>query len=148
MKYKPEGQNSLISMIAVNDPEEAIAWYKKVFDAEELFRLTMPDSSIVHAEIRIDDTILSMAGADPNFNETPESLGGSTVILSLNVADCDDVFNQALKSGAEEVIPVKDQFYGYRSGRIRDPFGHIWIISTMKEELSPEEMQRRMMGVD
>ena len=135
-------------MIAMNDPEEAIAWYKNVFDAEELFRLTMPDGSIVHAEIRIDDTILSLAGSDPNFNATPESLGGSTVILSLNVTDCDELFHKALKYGAEELIPVKDQFYGYRSGRIRDPFGHIWIISTMKEELSPDEMQRRMIGGD
>ncbi len=140
----PEGFHTVNVSLPVKGAEEAIQWYNTVLGAEEVFRLTMPGGTIVHAEIRIGNTILMMSEEDPQYNTSPATLGATTVILQLYLPNVDEVFEKALEHGAKEVIPLKDQFYGDRSGRIQDPFGHQWILATRVREVSPEEMQQMM----
>jgi PhnB protein len=105
----------------------------------------MPDGAVVHAQMLIGGALVMLADEDANHGHlSPASLGGSAVKLHLTVPDVDDVVARAKAAGAEELIPVGDQFYGERSGRVRDPFGHVWIVSTITEAVAPEEMQRRM----
>lgn len=143
VKSIPEGFQSATPMLVIRDAARAIEFYKTAFGATEIMRLTDPDGAIAHAELQIGDSIIMLAEENPEFNASPQRLGGSTVILNLYVEDADALMQQAVDAGAEIVFPIKDQFYGDRSGRIVDPFGHIWIISTRIEDVSPDEMQRR-----
>ena len=133
----------LTPMLAIRKADEAIAFYARAFDAVELFRLVDPAGKIVHAEIKIGDSLVMIAEEDPDYNASPQTLGKSTVILSLSVPNADAAFSRAVAAGARVVFPLQDQFYGERAGRIEDPFGHLWIISTTIEKVSPDEMQRR-----
>lgn len=135
---------SLTPFLVAPQPDQAIDWYAQVFAARVVMRLTDPQGSVVHAEIQIGDTLVMLAGEDPRFNQSAATLGGTPVILHLTVDHADDVFTHALAAGAKSVFPLADQFYGYRSGRIEDPFGHQWIISQLLESVSTEEMQRRL----
>lgn len=132
--------------LSVTKTADAIEFYAKAFGAVETGpRLTTPDASIVHTEMKIGDCTFMLSDENPDFeNQSPLSLGGTPVRLNLEVADADAVAEQAVKAGAELVIPIADQFYGYRSGRLVDPFGHQWILSQKVEDLSHEEMQKRM----
>src|SRR5262249_44456829 len=115
------------------------------FHAEELVRMPMPGGKIGHAEIRIGNSVLMLADEVPEMgNKSPETLGGSPVGICLYVEDVDSFFKKAISAGGKEERPVKDQFYGARSGTLRDPFGHQWTISTHIEDVTPEEMNRRM----
>lgn len=143
MSHIPSGVPMLSPYLAYRDAAAAIAWYVTAFDATEKMRLKQPDGKIAHAEITIGDAMIMMADEQPKYNRTPESLGGFTVVLHLYVENTDEFFNRALAAGAKELIPVADQFYGDRSGRLQDPFGHVWIIATCQEELPVEEMQKR-----
>lgn len=144
MSSSPAPLSAVTPMLAIKDAADAIEFYKMAFGARELFRLTYPDGKIAHAEIQIGDALVMLAEEDLRYNTSPMTLGGTSVILNLYVADVDALFASALAAGAREIFPVRDQFYGDRSGRLQDPFGHMWIVSTRKEEVSPEEMQRRM----
>jgi PhnB protein len=138
-------RKAVTPLLVASNAAEALWFYTEAFGAEELFRLTMPDGAIAHAQMRIGGALVMLADENPDHgNLAPSSLGGSTVLMQLTVPDVDDVVARAKAAGAGELIPVGDQFYGERSGRIRDPFGHVWIVSTVTEALSPEEMQRRM----
>lgn len=130
----------VIAYLSVNDADKAIAWYGDVFGAVEAGApLRMPDGKIVHCEIHIGDTPIFLAeAADDGLGGSPNDLGGTPVRMALNAKDADATV------AAEVLIPVADQFYGQRAGRIRDPFGHVWLISQSIEDVSPEEMQRRM----
>ena len=140
----PEGYHTVTPYLTVNDAASAIEFYKKAFGATELMRLADPSGKIGHAEIRIGDSPIMLAEEFPEYgNRSPQSLGGSPVVIHLYVEDVDAVASQAIAVGAKVLIPVGDQFYGDRSGRFTDPFGHVWIISTHKEDVSPEEMQKR-----
>lgn len=142
----PKGFYSLNVYLTVRNADEAIAFYKKAFDATELGRLTMPGGVISHAELQIGNSRLMLAEEMPQWgNKSPQSLGGSPVSIVLYVEDVDRVFQQALDAGAKVQggMGVKDQFYGDRSGNLVDPFGHTWIVSTNIEELSYEELQKR-----
>jgi PhnB protein len=131
--------------LVVRDANAAMAFYGKVFGAKELYRLTLPDGGIAHAEFRIGDTVVMIADENPEWaNRSPETLGGSPGVLNVMVDDPDATAAKAEAEGGKIVIPVADQFYGYRSGRIQDPAGHLWIVSKLVEEVSPEEMQKRM----
>jgi len=130
-------------MLAIRNAAQAIEFYKRAFGATELFRLTDPAGNIAHAEIMIGKTLLMMAEEHPPYNASPQMLGNSTVILHLQVENADAVVAQAVAAGAKIEFPVKDQFYGERGGRITDPFGHLWGISSHIEDVTPEEMQRR-----
>lgn len=132
----------IVPYLQVTNTAEAIAWYQRVFDAKELrARLVSPDGTCMNAEIEIEGTPLMLADAMPSVGSiSPEALQGTSVVLDLHVADADAVFRRALEAGAKEIYPIADQFYGDRAGRIRDPFGHQWIIATRIREVPEEEM--------
>jgi uncharacterized glyoxalase superfamily protein PhnB len=141
--------------LAVKDAGKAIDFYKQVFGAHEVSRSLGPDGSmIMHAHLEIGDSPLFLADVFPPMEEqrgqrdqmAVGSTGGpehSRVVLNLYVEDADAVFNRAVKAGAEVVMPIADMFWGDRYGQIRDPYGHIWAIATHKEDLSPEEIEKR-----
>lgn len=128
--------------LQVTDAGAAIAWYGRVFGAKEVRqRLIAPDGTCMNAEIEIEGTRLTLADEMPDMGSTsPATLGGTSVVLNLHVADAAAVFRLALEAGAEQVYPLADQFYGDRAGRVRDPFGHHWIIATRVREVSEPEM--------
>ncbi|MGV3533937.1 MAG: VOC family protein [Chthoniobacteraceae bacterium] len=139
----PSGFHTITPMLAYKSAAAAIEFYIDAFEAEEVMRLTDPQGRVVHAELRLGDSLLMLADEDPQYNATPESVGKSTVIVNLYSDDVDALVTRATAAGATVAIPVKDQFYGDRSGRLIDPFGYIWIVATRIEDVSPEEMQRR-----
>lgn len=138
--------SAVVPYIGVRNADEAIAFYVAAFGAEHIGpTLRDPEGNIVHTEIRIGGSVVMMADENPDFgNVSPETLGDTPVRFSLEIDDADAVAEQAVAAGAELVIPVEDQFYGYRSGRLRDPFGYLWILSQKLEDLTEEEMQERM----
>ncbi len=147
VKAIPDGWNSLTAYISVKGALDAIEFYKNAFGAKETGRLTMPDGSIGHAELEIGDSKIMLAEEDEQWgNLSPQAIGGSPVSLCLYVEDVDAVFAKALEAGATVTgeMVVKDQFYGDRTGGITDPFGHKWSIMTHIEDVSFEEMQKRM----
>jgi PhnB protein len=130
-------------MLAYHDAAGAIEFYRQAFGALELARLTEPDGKISHAEIVVGEARVMIADEYPGYNHTPEELGGSTVVLHLYVPDVDSFVARAVAAGATLLIPVKDQFYGDRAGRIQDPFGYVWIVATHVEDVTVDEMQQR-----
>lgn len=132
------------SYLHVRGAARAIDFYKHVFDAEELFRLTEPAGRIGHAEIRIGGTTLMIADEYPEYGvKGPETLGGTSIAIHLRVDNVDALVARAVEAGATVLREVADQFYGERSGTLRDPFGHEWMLGQEIEKVSPEEMQRR-----
>lgn len=147
VKAIPEGWHSLTAYISVKGAIDAIEFYKNAFGAKETGRLTMPDGSIGHAELEIGDSKIMISEENEQWgNLSPQTIGGSPVSLCLYVEDVDTVFAKAIQAGAQVTgeMVVKDQFYGDRSGGITDPFGHQWSIMTHIEDVSFEEMQKRM----
>jgi len=141
----PDGYHTATPYLIIKNATKAIEFYKQAFGAKETMRFPGPDGKIGHAEIRVGDSAIMMADEFPEKGvRSPESFGGSPVMILLYVEDVDAVTARAIAAGAKSVRPVQDQFYGDRSGTIADPFGHVWTISTHKEDVSPEEMQRRM----
>jgi PhnB protein len=130
--------------LAVGDAAKAIEFYKTAFGAQERYRLIDPENGkIGHAELMIFGHLVMLADEYPAYNKSPLTLGGSPVKLSLMSADVDADFARALQAGGETVMPISDQFYGHRTGSLRDPFGHVWVLSQETEKVTPEEMQRR-----
>ena len=141
----PEGYHSVTPYLIIKGATEAIDFYKKAFGATELFRMPAPGGKIGHAEIKIGDSPIMLADESPEMgHKSPQTLGGSPISIMIYVADVDTVFKQAIAAGGKEQRPVKDQFYGDRSGSLEDPFGHVWHVATHTEDVSPEEMERRM----
>jgi PhnB protein len=140
----PAGRGAPIPYLSIKDAAKAIDYYKKVFGAEELGRMSDPKGRIGHAELKIGEGVLFLADEYPEMGVVgPQSLGGSPVTIHLYVRDVDDVAKKATEGGGKMLRPVEDQFYGDRAGKLQDPFGHLWWISTHKEEISPEEMKSR-----
>jgi uncharacterized glyoxalase superfamily protein PhnB len=136
--------HEVYAYLRVHSTAEAIDFYSQAFDAKEIFRLTEPSGRIGHAEIRIGPTTVMLSDEYPEHNiRGPRSLGGTTFSMHLHVADVDKAFEQAVAAGASVVGPLQNQFYGERSGTVRDPFGHEWLLGGHLESLTPEEMQRR-----
>ena len=143
----PQGYHSVTPYLAQKNTDQAIRFYEQAFGAKEVGRLSMPDGSIAHAEIEIGNSRIMMSDETPAFgNKSPEAYGGSPAAFSIYVADVDASFAQALAAGATVKRPVQDQFYGDRTGTLLDPFGYQWSIATRKEEVSLDEMRRRMQG--
>ncbi|HUK92350.1 MAG TPA: VOC family protein [Blastocatellia bacterium] len=146
--YIPEGCHTPTPYLTFRGAAQAIDFYKTVFGASEVFRLTNPDGRIGHAEIAVGDSRIMLADEAPDFGAlSPQTVGGSPIKLHLYVEDADRTVERAVKAGATLLRPVDDQFYGDRGGLISDPFGYSWFIATHKEEVSPEEMQRRWAAV-
>ncbi len=144
VKPIPDGYHSVTPYLIVKGAANAIEFYKKAFGATELMRMADPSGRVGHAEIKIGDSPIMLADEFPEMgNVSPQSLGGTPVSIILYVEDVDTLAHQAVAAGAQVKRPLKDQFYGDRSGTFTDPFGHVWTIATHKEDLSHEEMNKR-----
>ena len=143
----PKGFSTLTPYLNVKGASEAIEFYKNAFGAREVGRLIMPDGSVGHAELEIGDSKIMLAEENPLWqNLSPQTIGGSPVSLCLYVEDVDAVFARAIRAGAKVTgeMEVKDQFHGDRTGSLTDPFGHKWSIMTHIEDVSYDELQKRM----
>src|SRR5258707_14864025 len=133
-----------VPRLTFKDAAKAIEFYKRAFGAQERMAFEA-GGKIAHAEISIGSSVVMLAEEWPEGGRfSPETLGNSPVMMALNVADVDDFVSHAIGAGAKVVIPITDHFYGRREGTVQDPFGYLWSISTVKEEMSVEEMYRRM----
>lgn len=132
--------------LVVSDGARAIDFYVAAFGARETARYTDPDGAIVHAEIVIGDIPLALKD-EGDGDPSPTSLGGSPVIMAVDVADADAVGERMVRAGATVIHPISDQPYGKRAGRFADPFGHLWMISQPIEDLTADEIQRRTAGL-
>jgi PhnB protein len=143
-KTIPDGFHSINSYLVVRNAPKAIEFYKKAFNAEERFRMQGPDgNTIMHADLKLGDSVFMLTEESAEMKAlSPESVGGSPVSMYVYVNDVDAIFNQAVSEGATVLKPVTDQFYGDRSGYLRDPFGHLWSIATHKKDLSPDELRK------
>ena len=145
VKAIPDGYHSVTPYLIVQDAARALAFYAKAFGAQALVRMPGPNGRIMHGEIRIGDSPIMLADEFPQMGyRSPKALGGTPVSIMIYVPDVDTVYQQAIDAGATEVKPLQDQFYGDRSGTLTDPFGHVWTIATHKEDVTMEEMNRRM----
>jgi PhnB protein len=141
----PTGYHTVTPYLIVRNGAKAIEFYKKAFGAVELMRFPGPNDSIMHAEVKIGDSPVMLADEMPEEGHVgPQTLGGVAVSLMVYVEDVDARFAQAVAAGATVKRPVADQFYGDRTGTLVDPFGHVWSLATHKEDVSMEEMQRRL----
>ena len=147
VKPIPEGYHSVTPYLIVKDAGKAIDYYKKAFGATEIMRFPGPNNTVAHAEIQIGDSRIMLADEGQNEYRSPQAYGGSPVSLMIYVNDVDKTFNQAVSAGAKQSRPIQDQFYGDRSGNLIDPFGHTWTVATHKEDVSQQEMQRRMQAL-
>jgi PhnB protein len=130
--------------LRVHSTADAIDFYARAFGAKEIFRLTEPSGRIGHAEIKLGAATVMLSDEYPEHGiRGPRTLGATTFSLHLHVENVDSAFQQAVSAGATVVRPLKDQFYGERSGTVRDPFGHEWLLGGHIETVTPEEMQRR-----
>ncbi len=147
VKAVPDGYHSATPYLVVDGATRAIDFYKRAFGAKELMRIPAPGDRVGHAEIKIGDSVIMLADEHPDIHARgPQHYGGSPVSILLYVEDVDTLFKQAIAAGGTETRPVADQFYGDRSGSLKDPFGHSWHLSTHKEDVSPEELHRRMVA--
>jgi len=144
VKPIPEGYHSVTPYLIIKGAADAIEFYKKAFGATELFRMEN-DGIVGHAEIKIGDSPIMLSDEHPAMGYvSPTTLGGTPVSIMIYVDDVDTIFKQAIAAGGVEQKPLQDQFYGDRSGSLKDPFGHQWHVATHKEDVSPEEMEKRM----
>jgi PhnB protein len=140
----PDGYHTATPYLIVKGAAQALEFYQKAFGAEVILRLDGPNGTVCHAEFKIGNSPIMLGDECPVMGAvSPATLGGSGVGLCLYVEDVDSRFAQAVAAGAAVRQPVKDQFYGDRSGTVTDPFGHVWTIATHKEDLSIEEIQKR-----
>ena len=142
--YIAEGYNAVIPALAFQGADAAIKWYVNVFGAKEKMRMDNPDKTVAHAEITLGDSVIMLAEENLQYNSSPKTLMGNSVNLCIYVPDVDAVIKKATANGAKLIKPATDEFYGDRSGRIEDPFGYRWIISTHVKDVSEEEMKKAM----
>jgi PhnB protein len=144
VKPIPAGYHTATPYLIVNGAAAALEFYKKAFGATELVRMPGPGGKIMHAEIKIGDSPIMLGDEVPERDiKGPISLGGTPIGMCLYVPDVDTMFAAAIAAGGKELHPIKNQFYGDRSGTLIDPFGHKWTIATHIEDLTPEQMRQR-----
>lgn len=145
MSKNPTFPAAAVPYLSIQGAAAAVDFYKKAFGAEEIMRFAMPDGTIGHAEIRIEGAPVYLADQAPNTGmQSPQQLGGTSVGISLYVADVDAFAERAAAGGATVLRPVADQFYGERSVSLHDPFGHTWYVGTVIENLTFDEMLARV----
>ena len=145
VKPIPEGMHTVTPHLVCAGASEAIAFYIKAFEATEVARMPGPGGKLMHAMVRIGDSMVMLVDEVPEWQAVgPLTLKGSPVTLHLYVPDADAVFQRAVDAGAKPIMPVADLFWGDRYGVVEDPFGHRWSIATHTRELSPEQMQQEM----
>ena len=136
-----DGFHTIVPHLVCRDAASAIDFYKCAFGAVELMRMPLPDGTLMHAAIRIGDTIVMLVDEMPQWGAlSPQSLNNSPVTLHMSVPDVDAVFARAVAEGAKVRMPVDDMFWGDRYGKLEDPFGHFWSIATHIKDMTPEEM--------
>ena len=141
----PEGMRSVTPHLVCAGADSAIEFYKIAFGAVELSRIPGSDGKIMHASIRIGDSVIMLNEENPEWGALgPKALKGSPVTIHLYVKDADAFFAQAVKAGAKATMPLDDMFWGDRYGKVEDPFGHQWSIGTHVRDVTPEEMQKAM----
>jgi len=144
MAERPERyRNAIVPHIYVDGASRGIEFYKKAFGAVELFRIASPDGKILHAEIAICDSVIMIGDPDDKLYAEPRALGRCAAGLHIFAEDNAALLQRAVEAGAEEIQSPTDMFYGASSASVRDPFGHIWVLLTWKEDLEPAEMERR-----
>jgi PhnB protein len=146
LKPVPEGMHTITAHLVVRGGDQAVEFYKKAFGAQVLGVHHTPDGSkVMHAELKIGDSRFMLADEFPGMGtcQSPQALGGSTVVMNIYVEDVDRLFNQAVSAGAKVTMPLANQFWGDRYGQISDPFGHHWALGQHVEDVAPEEMERR-----
>ncbi|AEV64041.1 VOC family protein [Pseudomonas ogarae] len=142
VKAIPEGFHNITPYLGIQKAAEAIDFYKKAFNATEVMRLAMPDGGIGHAELRINGfPIMLGTPCDQGPLSNPDK--SPSVGLHLYVEDVDSAFAQAIAAGGTVISEVKDQFYGDRTGALKDPYGHLWFLATHKEDLNQEQIEQR-----
>jgi PhnB protein len=145
VKPIPDGMHSLTPHLVCINASDAIEFYKKAFSAVELHRLPAPDGKVMHAAMKIGDSVFMMMDEAPQWGTLgPKALKGTPVTIHIYVEDVDALFNQAVGAGATVIMPVTDMFWGDRYGQVEDPSGHRWSIATHKRDVSPAEMQEAM----
>jgi len=141
-KAIPDGFNTLTPHIIVQDAAKASDFYQKAFGAKEDARHTTPDGkSVMHAQLRIGNSMLMLGSEFPPMCLSPKSRGGTSTTLHLYVPDADAAFDKAVKAGCTVKMPMMDQFWGDRYGQVEDPFGHVWSIATHKQDLTHTQIQ-------
>lgn len=144
VKKIPDGYHSITPYLYLKNAGQLLNFYKNAFGATEMMRLEGPNGKIGHAEMRIGNSIVMLADEMPEMGATsPQTLGGPGVGILIYVENVDEVFNRAVAAGGKIVRPIKDQFYGDRSGTLIDPSGHQWTVATHIEDVPPEEINRR-----
>ena len=142
-KSPPAGYHTITPAIIVRDADKAIDFYARAFGAEEVSRMPGPDGKVMHAEIRIGDSVVMLGDENPQWGTlSPLSTNGVHGSLHIYVADADAAFERALRAGATVRYPLEDAFWGDRYGKVTDPFGHEWGIATRVKEMSAAEMQQ------
>jgi PhnB protein len=145
VKPIPDGYHSVTPYLTIKGAADAIEFYKDAFGATERMRMPGPDGKVAHAEVQIGDSVVMLADESVEMGgRGPLSIGGSPVTIMVYVEDVDATVARAVAAGATLTHPVSDKFYGDRSGGLQDPFGHKWHLATHTEDVSPEEMGRRM----
>lgn len=144
IKPIPDGYHSVTPYLIIDGAANALEYYKAAFHAVEEMRIPGPNGKVMHAEITIGDSKIMLSDEFPELGARgPKTIGGSPVGIALYVPDVDSVFKRAIEAGGTEERPLQDQFYGDRSGTLRDPFGHQWTVATHIEDLTPEEIGKR-----
>jgi PhnB protein len=141
----PKGFHSITPYLVVTDAKRAIEFYQRAFGAHEIVKMDGPNGKIMHAELKIGDSVLMLADEMPGTGTSaPKTLGGTTAGVMLYTDNVDSVFKQAISAGAKADQQPADQFWGDRYGKLTDPFGHSWSLATHIEDVAPEEMRKRM----
>lgn len=134
--YVPREYKTVTVHLHVKDVHKALKFYNDAFGAEIIMKLEDPNGVVIHAEIKIEDTVIMLS-------EGPIPSGTPSVVLQLYTGDVEALYESAIRAGAEEISPIEKQFYGDRTGRVKDPFGHHWILATHMEDVPPRELQKR-----
>ncbi len=150
VKAVPDGYSTVTTHLVQSSSAKAIAFYQKAFGAEEMYRMPGPDGSVMHAEVRIGNAIVMMADENPAMNplaKSPEHAKAYTAGVMLYVDDVNTAWKRAVDAGAKVEMPLADMFWGDRYGQLSDPWGHRWSLAQHIEDVSTEEMQKRMMAM-
>lgn len=149
ISHIPEGYQNVTPYLIIDGAAAALDFYRTAFGAKEVMRMPSPDGRVGHAEILLGNSHVMLADEHPDMGyRGPQAYGGTPVSLMVYVPDVDATFAKAISAGATELRAIANQFYGDRSGTLRDPFGHVWTISTHVEDVSPEEIERRLAAME
>jgi PhnB protein len=139
----PAGYHTVTAYLTVPDGDRALDLYAKAFGARVKVRMAKPDGKLMHAEIRIGDSVVMLSDESPGGTKSPTSLGGTSASLFLYVPNVDASFKRTVGAGCRGTMPPTDMFWGDRFGQLVDPFGHHWSLATHKEDVRPAEMKKR-----